>query len=693
MTSLLHRPGLRLITPLTLAALALPTATTAQTSTRLDTITVESTRLTRSLQDIPGAVSVVDARAAQQGQQRLQLDESLARVPGLHLQNRYNFAQNQRLSSRGFGARAPFGVRGLRIRVDGFPETLPDGQSQVDSIDLDSVERISVLRGASSVLYGNATGGVIDIETARGDTLPHSGQISVAGGSDALRKLHLHHGGSNGRQHHYVGITGLHYHGERDQSEVEKYLFNTRLGWHFSGQRELQLLFSALDIPYGEDPGGLTRQQAHQQPRQATAMATRLDAGQVVRQQRLGLLYSEQLANDHHWRARAFVSRREFDQQLPFPGSSLIDYQRWFYGAGAEYHGRAQLFGLAHRLVVGAEIERQEDDRGRRSVNATGAVTGVTADEDQAATSAGIFIQTDTALADTLILSLGARADRIELRIDDHLLADGDDSGRQHFNEGSYSAGLTWLVHADHSLYATISSAFETPTFTELANPAGGGFDPNLKPQKALNRELGARGLLGNRLSYDMALFNVQVKDEITPYEISGRTFYRNAARTRREGLELSLQHFASDTFTTTLAWTWAQYRFDRFVDAQQGEDVKGNRLPGLPRHMLFAEAAWRPHSGWFVIGDVRYLGDVYAENTNDTSVGGHTLVNTRAGRSWQVSSRQTLALHVGVNNVFDRQYYANLRINANSDRPVADRGYFEPGPGRTFYSGATLTW
>lgn len=693
MTPSLHRHGLGILTSLTLAALVLPSAAAAQAATRLDAITVEGTRLTRTLQDTPGAVSVVDAEAAQQGQQRLQLDESLARVPGLYLQNRYNFAQNQRLSSRGFGARAPFGVRGLRIRVDGFPETLPDGQSQVDSIDLDSVQRISVLRGASSVLYGNATGGVIDIETARGDTLPHTGQISVTGGSDTLRKLHMHHGGSNGQQHHYVGLTGLQYHGDREQSEVEKYLLNTRVGWHLPGQRELQLLFSALDIPYGEDPGGLTRQQAHQRPRQAAAMAKRLDAGQVVRQQRLGLLYSQQLADDHQWRARAFVSRREFDQQLPFPGSSLIDYQRWFYGVGAEYHGQMQLFGLSHRLVVGTEIERQDDDRGRRSVNATGAVTGTTANEDQAATSAGLFIQSDTPLADTLILSLGARADRIELRIDDRLLTDGDDSGRQRFNEGSYSAGLTWLAHADHTVYATLSSAFETPTFTELANPTGGGFDPDLEPQQALSHEIGARGLLGSRLGYDVALFSVRVKDEITPYELNGRTFYRNAARTRREGIELSLQHFISDTFTTTLAWTWAQYRFERFFDAQQGEDVEGNRIPGLPRHILFAEAAWRPHNGWFVIGDIRYAGDVYVENTNDTSVGGHTLVNTRVGRSWQVSSKQTLALHVGVNNLLDRDYYANLRINANSDRPVAQRGYFEPGPGRTFYSGATLTW
>lgn len=675
-----------------LLALSLPAWSLADIA-RLDTVTVDGTRMERTLQDTPGAVSVVDGASAQQGQQHLQLDESLARVPGLYLQNRYNFAQNLRLSSRGFGARAPFGVRGLRVRVDGFPETLPDGQSQVDSIDLDSMARATVLRGPSSVLYGNATGGVVDIETFSGRTLDHDGELRLSGGSDGYRKAHLHTGGANERMHHYLGVTALNYDGYRDQSAVEKYLLNGRLGWMLDDQRELQLLLSAVDTPYAEDPGGLTRAQAHADRERAATMATRLDAGQKVDQQRLGVLYRDGALGDGVLQARAFVSRRHFDQQLPFPGSSLIDYQRLFYGAGVEYSHALSLFGLSHRYLIGIDADRQQDDRGRRSVDATGAVTGITANEDQTATSTGVFLQTDTTLSEHWTLSLGARADRIRLRIDDDLLGDGDDSGEQKFNEGSYSAGLSWAVHPQHTLYATVSSAFETPTFTELANPSGaGGFNPDLEPQKALNREIGARGLLTDTLLYDLALFSVRVKDEITPYELSGRTFYDNAARTRREGLELALQHFTTDTLTTTLAWTWAQYRFERFVDQQQGQDVQDKRMPGLPQHILFAEAAWRPHNGFFLIGDVRYASEVYAENTNETRIGSSTVVNARVGKRWQFT-QQYVELHTGVNNLLDRDYYSNLRINANSDRAVEQRGYFEPAPGRTFYAGFTLGW
>jgi len=676
-----------------LATINLPLTVLAAPS-ELETIQVDGTRMERSFLDTPAAVSVVDASTAQQGQQNIQLDESLARVPGLYLQNRYNFAQNQRISIRGFGARAPFGVRGLRVRVDGFPETLPDGQSQVDNIDLDSIYQATVLRGPASVLYGNATGGVIDIESLSGRTIRNNGALSLSSGADGFRKAHLKSGGQKGNAHYYLGVSGLNYEGYRDQSAVEKYQLNSRVGWTLGNHQEIDLFLTALDTPYAEDPGGLTRAQAHADKKQATMLADRLDAGQEVDQQRIGFRYRNTSLAGGVLQTRAFISQRDFTQQLPFPGSSLIDYQRTFYGAGVEYNHDLDLFGLRHRYLVGVDVDRQQDDRGRRGVSFSGVITGLTANEDQIATSSGLFVQTDTFLTDTLTLSLGARADRIQFKIEDHFLTDGDDSGKQHFNEGSFSAGIAWHALPAHTLYASVSSAFETPTFTELANPSGaGGFNPDLQPQKALNQELGIRGTISNDLLYDLTLFSVRVKDEITPYELGGRTYYENAARTRREGIELSLEHFTTETLTTTIAWTWAQYRFDRFFDDQQGVDVSDNHMPGLPQHIVFAEAAWRRENGFFVVGDVRFASEVYAENTNQTRIGSHAVVNARFGKRWQFN-RQSFEIHTGINNLFDRDYYSNIRINANSDRPdPADRGYLEPAPGRTLYAGITLGW
>lgn len=678
-----------------LGSLGMPwtTAHAGGQTQELKPVVITETRLERNLADVPVAITVVDAQRTQQGQQNLQLDESLARVPGLYLQNRYNFAQNLRLSSRGFGSRAPFGIRGLRVNVDGFPTTLPDGQSQVDSIDLDSLRSITVLRGPASVFHGNATGGVVDIHTLSGRDLQYAQKLEISAGADGYRKVNLHAGGNEGRTHHYVSLSGLDYEGYREHSATRKYLFNSRFGYAFSPQRDLELFFTAVDFPKAEDPGGLTRTQAREDRRQANRFSTLLDAGQEVTQQRLGLLYQDRSLGDGLLKARFFVSQRDFMQQMPFPGSSRIDYERLFYGTRLEYSNQFDWLGVAHRYVVGTDLDRQQDDRGRNSVDTSGQITGLTANEDQVATASGWFAQSDSQLSEDVTLSLGLRADSVRMRIDDDLLADGDDSGHRRFTETSYSVGLTWHPLQHHTFYATVSNAFETPTFTELANPNGsGGFNPDLSAQKALNREVGLRGQISNRMLYSLALFSVKVRDEITPFEIAGRTFYDNAARTRRDGVELSLEHHTSEQLTLTLAWTWADYRFDDFYDQQQGERVDGNRLPGLPRHHLFAEAAWRSGDGLFAIADASYTSAVYAENTNTTRVGSYALVNLRAGQRWRFGAR-ALDVYAGLHNLLDRDYFSNIRINANSDRPTEQRGYFEPGPGRAFYAGVALSW
>ena len=677
---------------LTVFLLLAPLSLFAEPAT-LEPVTVTSTRMERPLADTPAAVTVVNADSSLRGQSRLQLDESLNRVPGLYLQNRYNFAQGLRLSSRGFGSRAPFGVRGLRLNVDGFPETLPDGQSQLDSIDLFAVEQLTVLRGPSSLFYGNATGGVVDITTQSGKTRNDSASVSVIGGNHGLKQANVQTSGRHDQGQHALSLTALDYQGFREQSEIRKYQFTGQAGWDLADTRTVTVFLTAMDTPVAQDPGGLTRQQAHQDRQQASRFASLLDAGQQVDQQRLGLHYRDDDFVNGRLNARAFISQRDFRQQLPFPGSSLIDYHRLFYGARLDYTLPFTVLTLPHRLLVGVDMDRQQDDRGRRAVSPTGNITAVTADEEQQASADGIFLQLDSHLSDRLMLTIGGRADRLRMTIDDALLTDGNDSGRREFQENSYSAGLSWQVSPAHTLYTTVSSAFESPTFTELANPSGaGGFNPDLEPQTALNREVGARGALGDRLFYEAALFRVDVDDEITPYEIGGRTFYQNAGQTRRDGLELGLEHATTDQLTLALSWTWSDFRFQEFFDTQQNADVSGKRLPGIPQHQLFAQVDWQAESGLFASVESILGGHRYAENTNRTRVGSEWLVNLRGGKAWK-RNQQTVTLFAGINNLLDRDYYSNLRINANSDRPVQNRGYFEPGPGTTYYSGITLDW
>lgn len=673
--------------------LTVPISSMAQSSAGPEeelVLEVTSPRLVRDLYETPAAVSVVSAPDIREGQQRLQLDESLDTVPGLFFQNRYNFAQNLRLSTRGFGARAPFGIRGIRIQVDGIPYTLPDGQSQIDAVDLDSAQRIEVIRGPSSVQYGNASGGVIDITTARGDDMPPGARLRQDVGSDDYYKTTAQANGTQGNTSGIATMSWLTYNGYREQSEVEKGLFNSRLSHEWGEGQRLTATLNALHTPKAEDPAGLTAEQVADDRRQATDNAKRLDSGQDVDQQTLGLLYEAPIVGAGNLTVSTFFTRRDFRQQLPFPGPSLIAYDRQFYGISTDYQQGSELAGRPLTWVVGADLHRQSDERRRYLVSFNGDVTEQTQEETQNATTAAVFAQGDLAMTDRFNVSVGTRFDRLRLSVDDDKLDDGDDSGSRTYDEFSGFAGVSYRLAPRQQLYATIGTAFESPTFTEFANPDGsGGFNPDIEPQQALNREVGVRGSFGQGLSYDMALFSIRVDDEILPYEIDNRTFYENAGRTERNGIELGLGWDISYALRITSALTLADYRLRDFTD-EQGNDADGNRLPGLPREQWVTEVEWRGGGQRFAALEWQYVGDLYAENSNQTNVSDYWLLGIRAGDSVRIG-RQSLNFYGGVRNLLDEDYFSNIRINANADRPVEERRYFEPAPGRTFYAG--LEW
>ena len=659
----------------------------AQTDTEavLPTVEVSAPRLARELYATPAAVSTIEQDAIAQGQQRVRLDESLNRVPGVFLQNRDNFAQGQRISIRGFGARAPFGVRGITVMVDGIPYTLPDGQAQLDAIDLDSAERIEVIRGPSSVLYGNAAGGVIDITTADGRDNPGT-RLRMGAGSDGYQKMALQNGGVQGDWSHHISLTALNVDGYREQSSTEKYLLNAKLRRELGSDRALTAIINLLDNPRSEDPGALNAREVAEGRDQAAPNSLALDAGQTVDQQLIGLQYEDLSAGEGELYLKGFIAQRDFEQQLPFVGSSRLGYQRDYMGASAEYHHEVTLGNLPLNYIVGVDAVRQKDDRFRNDVNPQGAVGEPLADETQTATSTGVFAQGDLALSELLTLSLGTRFDRVDLDVDDDFAADGDQSGQRTFNEWSGSAGLSYRYRPQHQAYINTGTAFETPTFSEFANPAGGGFNPGVEPQKAWNREVGLRGYIAPlALDYDVALFSVRVRDELVPYDEGGRTFYQNAGDTKRDGVELALGWQLADQWRLDSALTLARYEFDEF--ATPSERFDGNRIPGLPEQTWVNQLTWENLDERFATLETEYVGDLVADNANETSVDSYWLVNLRVGDGWQLSQQTRLSAYVGLRNLLDEEHYSNVRLNGTFGR------FYEPAPGRSVYGGVELSF
>lgn len=669
---------IRLLQISALACLATPGWTQESATESLDEIVVTATRTESSVRDVARSVSLVNKDRIQNATQQLGLDEALAVVPGLYIQNRQNFSGDLRVALRGFGARSSFGIRGIRIIIDGIPETLPDGQSGVDSIDLGSAQSIEVLRGPASSLYGNSSGGVIAVSSELGDTEPYV-QGKVAGGEFGYRQYGLKTAGQLNSVDYLFNLSRTELDGYRDHSQFEGTQLNARLGIPFGDSDRLLVAANVTDQPVAQDPGGIDAAQAALDPSSARLQNVQFDAGEVVDQQRIGFVY-ERERNSGTLSIRNYYLWRDFANKLPFTAGGAVDLDRLFYGLGVQYSPDAVLpAGLG--LTFGIDYDRQDDDR-QRFDNNNGVLGAQTFDQNEQVDSTGIYVQGEYAFSDTWSLQAGLRWDEVSYDVSDRFLADGDDSGTLDFDELSPSIGLNYKF-ATGVLFASYSSGFETPTTTELANPdASGGFNPSLRPQMADNFEIGYKA--GNEnLFYELSVFQIDLEDELIPFELAafpGRTFYSNAGSSDRKGLEAALSWQNDSGFRIDASFTWSDFEFDSFVD-DNGNDFSGNELPGLPKQFGYVGLTYATDNGFSGVLETVYSGDLFADNANAIEVSSHTVSNLRFSIDL-TRGKWLFRTYAGINNLFDERYNDNIRINAFGSR------YFEPAPGRHVYLG-----
>ena len=647
----------------------------------LDEIVVTATRIETSVRDLARSVSVVNKDRIQNGTQQLALDESLAGVPGLYMQNRYNFAQDLRIALRGFGARSAFGIRGVKVVVDGIPETLPDGQAGVDSIDLGSTQRIEVLRGPSSSLYGNASGGVIAIESESGTETPFV-EGAIAGGEYGYEKYQLKAGGQNGPLDYLVNLSTQEIDGYRDNARAEGSLINSKLGIRLNDSDSLTLALNHTDQPVSDDPGGINAAQVALDRRSARAQNVQFQSGEALDQQRVGLVYERDrpagvltLRNYYVW--------RDFENRLPFTGGGAVDLERFFYGAGAMYT-LGDVLPDHWALSVGFDVDRQDDDR-RRFDNNDGDRGDLVFDQNEQVDSNGIYVQAGVRLSDAVLLTAGLRYDEITFDIDDRFLDNGDDSGKRSFDNWSPSLGISFET-GKGVVFASYSNSFETPTTTELANPDGsGGFNADLDPQTADNLELGFK-TGSDSVYFELAVFQIDLEDELVPFEVAtapGRTFFANAGESSRTGIETAVSWNHESGFGVEASYTWSDFTFDDFVD-DNGNDFSGNQLPGLPEQFGYLALRYQNERGLSAVFETNYSGDLYANNANSVNVPSYVVSGLRVSYEF---SRGTWLFrpYLGINNIFDEEYNSNIRINAFGAR------YFEPAPERNTYAGITV--
>lgn len=691
----MHRIARLLALPLAAAATHAAEAQEAPPAAAAQVVVTGSVR-GQAVLDAPYAIGVVDGATLRAAGPMLDLAESLARVPGLAINNRRNLAQDVQVASRGFGARTAFGVRGVRLYADGIPATGPDGQGQVSHFDLADAERVEVLRGPFSALYGNSSGGVIALFSA--PVRAARTEAAADAGSFGLGQVRASHARPLGEAFVRVGASAMHVDGFRPHSSADRRLASLRGGWE-GGAERVNVAVSVLDQP-ANDPLGLTRAQFEADPRSTAPQAEAFDTRKTTRQGQAGAHWRHRFGGEGVLREASLMlygGRRSVTQWLAIPvatqaaprhGGGVIDFDRDYGGTEARLGWR---LGGAE-IVTGVAADTQRDAR-RGFENFIGDQVGVTGalrrDETNRATSSDAFVQAERDFGEAWGASVGVRSGRVRLRTEDHYLANGDDSGALRYHYTNPVVGLRWRAAPGLTLYASAARGAETPTLNELAyRPDGtGGFNEALRAQTSRQVELGAKWRAGTA-ELDVALFRAATDDEIgVATNAGGRSSFRNVGRTLRKGVELGAAWRPAPAWRLALAASWldAVYR-DAFLTctaapctAPSVPVAAGNRIAGTQRASGFAEAAWQGGPAWGTWGlEWRGAARTAVDDRNSDFAPGWGTLALRWQNDWRLAAGWRLELLARLENLAGRRYAGSVIVNEANQR------FFEPGSPRS---------
>ncbi|HBQ1073778.1 TonB-dependent receptor PqqU [Klebsiella pneumoniae] len=688
-----------------LPALLLPLIAAAEAADE-QTMVVTAAPTTVSELDTAAAFSVVNGDEMRQAAPRVNLSESLGAVPGLQVQNRQNYAQDLQLSIRGFGSRSTYGVRGLRIYVDGIPATMPDGQGQTSNIDIGSVDTIEVLRGPFSALYGNSSGGVINVTSQTG-TQPPTVEASSYYGSFGTWHYGMKATGAVGDGSHAgdvdytVSTNRFTTHGYRDHSGARKNLANARLGVRINDVSKLTLLLNSVDIK-ANDAGGLTADEWRDNPRQSPR-GDQYNTRKNTRQTQAGLRYERQLSAQDDLSVMMYAGERETTQFQSIPrapqlkpshAGGVIDLTRHYQGIDTRLTHRGELL-VPVTLTAGLDYENMSERRkgyenfvmvnGAPQYGEQGALRR---NERNLMWNVDPYLQTQWQLTDKLSLDAGVRYSSVWFDSNDYYITpgNGDDSGDASYHKWLPAGSLKYALTDAWNVYLSAGRGFETPTINELSyrsdNQSGLNF--GLKPSTNDTVEIGSKTRIGNGL-FTAALFQTNTDNEIVVDSSSGgRTSYKNAGKTRRQGMELGLDQQFGESWRLKAAWTWldATYRTNVCDDAS----CNGNRIPGIARNMGYASFGYQPEQGWYAGSDIRYMSDIMANDENTAKAPSWTVVGLTTGYKWSYG-RMDMDLFGRIDNLFDREYVGSVIVNESNGR------YYEPAPGRNYGIGLNLAW
>jgi len=689
-----------------------------QVSTQqLPTIKVQATRSDTSLLQTPASVYRIE-QYQNQNNIGVNLTETLKGVPGLQLNNRENYAQDLQLSMRGFGARSTFGVRGIRLYVDGIPATMPDGQGQTSNIDLSSLDHIEVLGGPFSSLYGNSSGGTILTTTKEGQGRD-SIELGYSTGSHNKNRADVALQGGSGKANEPSYVVSSSYFdtdGYREHSDAQKVLSNAKLTWNLDDGSKINWLMNYVDIS-ANDPQGLSQQEWKDNPKQVQANVLKYQVRKDIQQAQTGLTWSKPINDHHEIYVMGYAGHREVTQYQGIPNTvqrnpnhagGVIDFDRDYYGADFRWTGKDILPNT--RISLGLAVDQMDEDRRgyenfkRTSVNTSatdydfGNKGNLRREEGNTLWNIDPYLQASWQFLPQVRLDTGLRYSNVRYESKDHYLANGDDSGKNKYDKFLPSAALSWEIIPDLTSYVSYAKGFETPTFTESAyrlDPIDqsqiiGGINTDLSPSSSDNYELGFKAQNEFGL-FTLAGFYTETHDDIVSYlSDAGRTVYKNADKTLRKGVEFSWQNKLWKDLTAQASYSYIDAKFDSPYSNSDGLAIeKGNYIPGIAKNQAYVALGWQPEVGFNAGLDVRYMDKIYANDANSESAPSYSVTSVNIGYLWKNNDWKVRS-YARVDNVFDKDYVGSVIVNTSGSQGVYR--YYEPADGLNWSAGLSVT-
>lgn len=691
------------LTPLSIAISAalnspIPVMADDENTITLSPVVVTATRQAQNSFDLPVAIDVVNEKDIKQGQLQMQLSESLIRVPGITAQNRNNQAQDPQISTRGFGSRSAFGVRGVRVYVDGIPLTMPDGQGQPGVVDLSAIKSIEVMRGPFSSLYGNSSGGVIQMMTKNSPQSPEVGATAMFGSYDTKRQI-LEAAGQSENVEYLLNISNFETNSFRDHGKGNKQMATAKFKFNISEDTKLTSLVNWFEQD-AQDPLGLDRARAFSRSTRDSAVAAATFANTGVKRDhtQIGFNLEHTFNENNKISLIPYVGSRRNAQVLTTTATAttfaatngrLSEIDREFYGMDARWDNNGKLGLMPYTISLGLTYGKSSDLR--KDTNIQGASLGPNRIEDNIVNNFDQYIQGKLTVAPSVDIHAGARHTKVRLKVKDDLLTvNGDNSGNVEYQKTTPVIGAVWKATEALNFYVNFGKGFETPTFVEAAfdNVATGvASKPNLglKASESNNYEIGAKAFLNDNTRMNVTLFKVMTDDEIvTSLTNAGRSSFTNAGKTERKGLEFSIDSRFENNISTYFAYTLLDAEFkDSFTFRPTTTTTRtvlaGNKIPGTYRSQIYGEIAWSyAPLGFFTAFEGRHNSKVYVDDVNSESAPSYTIFNLRAGFEQNLTNWRFKEF-IRVENMFDKEYIGSVRINDGNRlfyETAADRNY-----------------